>query len=90
MSGVLQLVTCVVEEPSLGLHALLEPVEHVVERPGEGGDVVVAALGDPPGQVGRVMSLAVSRTARSGATVGRTAAAASTVIRPSDRAATIA
>ena len=50
----LELVAGVVEELALAHERRLEPVEHPVEGPGERGDVVVAGLGQPAGQVGVV------------------------------------
>ena len=50
----LELVAGVVEELPLADERRLEPVEHPVEGPGQRGDVVVAGLGQPPGQVGVV------------------------------------
>ena len=43
-----ELVAGIVEEPALGLDAFLEPVEHVVEGPGQRQDIVVALLRDAP------------------------------------------
>jgi hypothetical protein len=47
-----ELVAGVVQEPPLSGEGRLQPVQHVVEGPGQLGDVVVSADRDPPGQVG--------------------------------------
>ena len=58
-----QLVRHVVEEPALGAEALIEPVDHVVERRSELGQLVVTLdgdagrkvrVGDPPRRAGQV------------------------------------
>ena len=48
--GRLELVPGVVEELALADEGRLQPVEHPVEGPRQGGDVVVAALGDAAGR----------------------------------------
>jgi hypothetical protein len=52
--GSSQLVPRVVGELPLGGKGTLQPVEHVVERSGQSGHVVVAGYLEPAGKIGRI------------------------------------
>ena len=73
----LQLVAGVVEELALADERRLQPVEHAVEGAGQRGDVVVAGLGQPAGEVGLAD---LARRSRAACAAG--AAAARTATRP--------
>ena len=76
----LQLVAGVVEELALPHERRLQAVQHPVDGAGQRGDVVVAGLGDPLGQVGLPDLLRRLRRVRSGASRRPDCQAASAVI----------